>query len=61
MFDFAKGASIVTVGVVTVLSFVLVPASSGLHDKLVYGLLALTGMYGIGAGAKYAINSIRGR
>lgn len=59
MLDFAKVASIVTVGIVTVLSFVLVPTSTGLHDKLVYGLLALTGMYGVGAGVKYAVNSIR--
>lgn len=61
MFDFMKVASIVTVGVVTILSFVLVPESAQLHDKLTYGLLSLAGLYGVGAGAKYAINTIRGR
>ena len=54
-----KVVSIVAVAVVAILSFILLPASAGLHDKLVYGLLALTGVYGIGYGLKFGIEAIK--
>lgn len=59
MIDWNKVIPIVVVGVVTLLSFVLLPLSSGIQDKLVYGLLALTGLYGVGAGIKYGIEVIK--
>jgi hypothetical protein len=61
MIDWNKVVPIVVVGVVTILSFLLMPLDSGIQDKLVYGLLSLCGLYGIGAGIKFAINRLAGK
>lgn len=42
--------SIGSVAVVTVLSFILLPASTNLHSNLVYGLLSLVGASVVSAG-----------
>ena len=59
MKDWVRIVSIGAVAIVTILSFVLLPSSPDIHSNLVYGLLALTGVYGIGAGIKYGIESIK--
>ena len=59
MSDWTKIVSIGAVAIVTVLSFVLLPANAGLHDKLVYGLLAITGVYGFGAGIKFMLERMK--
>ena len=61
MTDWKAIVSIGAVAIVTILSFVLLPESAGLHDKLAYGLLSLSGVYGIGAGVKFALNKITGK
>lgn len=61
MNDWVKITSIGAVAIVTVLSFVLLPGSTGLHDKLVYGLLGLAGAYGIGAGIKFTFDRLAGK
>jgi hypothetical protein len=61
MVDFNKVIPITVVGIVTILSFLLMPLDSGIQDKLVYGLLSLCGLYGIGAGIKFALNRMTGK
>jgi hypothetical protein len=61
MIDWNKVLPIVMVGIVTILSFLLMPLDSGIQDKLVYGLLSLCGLYGIGAGIKFAMNRLTGK
>jgi hypothetical protein len=61
MIDWNKVLPIVIVGIVTILSFLLMPLDSGIQDKLVYGLLSLCGLYGIGAGIKFAMNRLTGK
>jgi hypothetical protein len=61
MIDWNKVIPIVVVGTVTILSFLLMPLDSGIQDKLVYGLLSLCGLYGIGAGIKFALNKLTGK
>ena len=61
MTDWKAIVSIGAVAIVTILSFVILPGSSGLHDKLSYGLLSLSGVYGIGAGAKFMLNRLAGK
>ena len=61
MTDWKAIISIVALAIVTVLSFVILPESAGLHDKLAYGLLSLSGVYGIGAGAKFMLNKMAGK
>ena len=61
MTDWKAITSIGAVAIVTVLSFVILPESTGLHDKLAYGLLSLSGVYGIGTGAKFILNRLSGK
>jgi hypothetical protein len=61
MIDWNKVLPIVIVGIVTILSFLLMPLDSGIQDKLVYGLLSLCGLYGIGAGIKFVMNRLTGK
>lgn len=58
MTDWKAIVSIAVVGVVTILSFVLLPDSVELHDRLVYGLLSLSGLYGVGAGIKFTLDKM---
>lgn len=58
MNDWKAIVSIGVVGIVTVLSFVLLPNATEIHNNLVYGLLALTGVYGFGAGVKFVLNKM---
>ena len=60
MTDWVKIVSIVSVAVVTILSFAL-GISVDIQSKLVLGLLALTGVYGIGAGIKFTIDKLSNR
>lgn len=55
--DQVKIVAIGTVGIVTVLSFVLLPAAATIHNALVYGLLSLVGVSIMGA----AISWIAGK
>lgn len=55
--DWVKIFSIVAVAIVTILSFAL-GISIEIQTKLVLGLLALTGIYGIGAGIKFTLNKL---
>lgn len=57
MIDWVKIVSIVAVAIVTIISFAL-GASVDIQSKLVLGLLALTGIYGVGAGIQFVINKI---
>ena len=61
MTDWKAITSIGAVAIVTILSFVLLPESADLHSLLVYGLLSLSGVYGIGAGAKFMLNKLSGK
>ena len=61
MNDPVKIASIGAVAVVTILSFVLLPGAVDIHNKLVLGLLSLTGVYGVGAGIKFTIDRLKGK
>jgi hypothetical protein len=61
MLDWNKVIPIVVVGVVTAVSFLVLPLSSGIQEKLVYGLLSLCGLYGVGAGIKFTIDKIAGK
>ena len=58
MLDWNKVVPIAIVGIVTIISFVAMPLDSGIQEKLVYGLLSLCGLYGIGAGIKFTIDRI---
>jgi len=60
MIDWNKVIPIVVVAVVTTISFVALPLTSGVQEKLVYGLLSLCGIYSIGSGIKFAIDRIAG-
>jgi len=53
MSDQVKIVSIGTLGVVTVLSFLLLPADATIHSDLVLGLLALIGVHVVAAGIKW--------
>ena len=61
MIDWNKIIPVVVAGVVTGLSFVLLPLDSGIQDKCVYGFFALCGLYGVGAGIKFTLNRIAGK
>jgi len=57
MTDWVKVVSIGAVAIVTILSFAL-GVSVEIQTKLALGLLALTGVYGVGAGIKFTIDKI---
>jgi len=61
MIDWNKVIPIVVVAVVTTISFVALPLTSGVQEKLVYGLLSLCGIYSIGSGIKFTIDRIAGK
>jgi hypothetical protein len=61
MLDWNKLIPIAAVAVITAISFVAVPLDSGIQDKLVYGLLSLCGLYGIGGGIKFVLDKITAR
>lgn len=55
--DWVKIVSIVAVAAVTIVAFGL-GVSDDIQSKLVIGLLALTGVYGVGAGIQFMINKM---
>jgi len=61
MLDWNKIVPIVVLAVVTIISFITLPLSSGIQEKLVLGIMSLCGIYGIGSGVRLLIDRMTGK